>query len=274
MLLNALNLNEIERHEEKKPSAADMIRQSISCALAGLLTVVPGLAFLFGLLGYWTPGSGVVVLSLIFCLASRIKPRHRGRDVSAGCKGHQDVRPLLRRRCCGIFLPLEPWDPSTAGHRSRQYPRTCSKYPPRVNPRTLTAVHPSWVISFARRRHAPAPRLRCGISKISKTVCVVRRSTPSKSILPRTRSNGSRHGSMFREAISACACLNLPSHDMRLSPTLPTPALLQGELVCGVAHRGGGERAMTRLGDAIVPISLRAADMPTRRVQIRRPCRE
>jgi len=43
-----------------------MIRKTISCALAGLLTVVSALAFLFGLLGYWEPSSGVVVLSLIF----------------------------------------------------------------------------------------------------------------------------------------------------------------------------------------------------------------
>jgi hypothetical protein len=46
-----------------------MIRQLISCALAGLLTVVPALAFLFGLFGYWTPGSEVVVLALIFSFA-------------------------------------------------------------------------------------------------------------------------------------------------------------------------------------------------------------
>ena len=44
----------------------DMIRKTISCALAGLLTVVSALAFLSGLLGYWEPSSGVVVLSLIF----------------------------------------------------------------------------------------------------------------------------------------------------------------------------------------------------------------
>jgi hypothetical protein len=43
-----------------------MIRKSISCALAGLLIVVPALA-LFGLFGHWQPGSGVVVLSLVFC---------------------------------------------------------------------------------------------------------------------------------------------------------------------------------------------------------------
>jgi hypothetical protein len=46
-----------------------MIRKSISCALAGLLTVVPAVAFLFGLFGYWTPGSEVVVLALIFSFA-------------------------------------------------------------------------------------------------------------------------------------------------------------------------------------------------------------
>jgi accessory gene regulator protein AgrB len=46
-----------------------MTRKSISCALAGLLTVVPALAFFLMLLGYWTPGSEVVVLVLIFCFA-------------------------------------------------------------------------------------------------------------------------------------------------------------------------------------------------------------
>ena len=44
----------------------DMIRKTISCALSGLLTVVSAVAFLSGLLGYWEPSSGVVVLSLIF----------------------------------------------------------------------------------------------------------------------------------------------------------------------------------------------------------------
>ena len=44
----------------------EAIRKTIPCALAGLLTVVSALAFLSGLLGYWEPGSGVVVLSLIF----------------------------------------------------------------------------------------------------------------------------------------------------------------------------------------------------------------
>lgn len=45
-----------------------MIRRSISCALAGLLIVVPVLAFLFMLLGHWQPGSGSIAL-LIFSFA-------------------------------------------------------------------------------------------------------------------------------------------------------------------------------------------------------------
>src|SRR5262249_8148499 len=65
---------------------------------------------------------------------------------------------------------------------SRQYPRTCSRYPPLVNPRTLTVVHPNCAITAARRRQAPGPRFRCGISKMSKTVCVVMRSMPSSPI--------------------------------------------------------------------------------------------
>src|SRR5262249_43504670 len=52
--------------ERQRSRVGDMIRKTISCALAGLLTVVSALAFLFGLLGYWEPSSGVVVLSLIF----------------------------------------------------------------------------------------------------------------------------------------------------------------------------------------------------------------
>jgi hypothetical protein len=40
-----------------------MIRKTISCVLAVLLTVVPALALL---LGHWQPGSGIVVLGLLF----------------------------------------------------------------------------------------------------------------------------------------------------------------------------------------------------------------
>ena len=53
-----------------QPKWGDMIRKSISCALAGLLTVVSALAFLSGLLGYWEPSSGLVVLSLMFGFAA------------------------------------------------------------------------------------------------------------------------------------------------------------------------------------------------------------
>jgi hypothetical protein len=43
-----------------------VIRKAISFVLAGLLTVVPALALL---LGHWQPGSGIVVLGLIFTSA-------------------------------------------------------------------------------------------------------------------------------------------------------------------------------------------------------------
>jgi ribosomal protein L9 len=56
----------VEKVATNAAERGDMIRKTISCALAGLLTVVSALAFLSGLLGYWEPGSGVVVLSLIF----------------------------------------------------------------------------------------------------------------------------------------------------------------------------------------------------------------
>jgi ribosomal protein L9 len=56
----------VEKVATNAAGRGDMIRKTISCALAGLLTVVSALAFLFGLLGYWEPSSGVVVLSLIF----------------------------------------------------------------------------------------------------------------------------------------------------------------------------------------------------------------
>ena len=42
-----------------------MISKSISCALAGLLIVVPALAFLISLFGHWQPGSKLVE-ALIF----------------------------------------------------------------------------------------------------------------------------------------------------------------------------------------------------------------
>jgi ribosomal protein L9 len=56
----------VEKVATNAAERGDMIRKTISCALAGLLTVVSALAFVSGLLGYWEPSSGVVVLSLIF----------------------------------------------------------------------------------------------------------------------------------------------------------------------------------------------------------------
>ncbi len=56
----------VEKVASNAAGWGDMIRKTISCALAGLLTVVSALAFVSGLLGYWEPSSGVVVLSLIF----------------------------------------------------------------------------------------------------------------------------------------------------------------------------------------------------------------
>src|SRR5262249_21969734 len=56
----------VEKVATNAAERGDIIRKIISCALAGLLTVVLTLAFLSGLLGYWEPSSGVVVLSLIF----------------------------------------------------------------------------------------------------------------------------------------------------------------------------------------------------------------
>ena len=56
----------VEKVATNAAERGDIIRKTISCALAGLLTVVLTVAFLSGLLGYWEPSSGVVVLSLIF----------------------------------------------------------------------------------------------------------------------------------------------------------------------------------------------------------------
>jgi len=56
----------VEKVATNAAERGDIIRKTISCALAGLLTVVSAVAFLSGLLGYWEPSSGVVVLSLIF----------------------------------------------------------------------------------------------------------------------------------------------------------------------------------------------------------------
>ena len=73
-----------------------MIRKTISCALAGLLTVVSALAFLFALLGYWEPSSGVVVLSLIFGLTIGV--------MWLGSEGSEIFRSGRRRRAWGRWL--------------------------------------------------------------------------------------------------------------------------------------------------------------------------
>src|SRR5262249_41834080 len=72
----------------------EAIRKTIPCALAGLLTVVSALAFLSGLLGYWEPSSGVVVLSLIFgftigvmWLGSEVSEIFRTGDAVQGADG-------------------------------------------------------------------------------------------------------------------------------------------------------------------------------------------
>jgi hypothetical protein len=44
-----------------------VIRKSISLVLAGLLTVVPALVFIFRLLGYWTFHPEAIVSVLVFC---------------------------------------------------------------------------------------------------------------------------------------------------------------------------------------------------------------
>jgi ribosomal protein L9 len=70
----------------------------ISWALAGLLTVVSALAFQSGLLGYWEPSSGVVVLSLIFGFT--IGVMWLGSEVS------EIFRSARRRRIWGRCLRL------------------------------------------------------------------------------------------------------------------------------------------------------------------------
>jgi hypothetical protein len=74
---------------------------------------------------------------------------------------------------------------------------------------TRTAVQPNSAISFAKRRHAPAPRLFCGTSRISNSSYVVIRSMPSSPILPCKRSDGSRLGSPFCAASFRSASRNL-----------------------------------------------------------------
>ena len=108
-----------------------------------------------------------------------------------------------------VFLAASVWElPSIAAVPANLFQITSARQPPDPN-----GGPPSSVIPFASRRHALALRFRCGISKISKTVCVVMRSMPSSPIFPRNRSSGRCQESAFRATISACACFILSSHD-------------------------------------------------------------
>src|SRR5260221_692094 len=86
----------VEKVATNAAERGDMIRKTISCALAGLLTVVSALAFLSGLLGYWEPSSGVVVLSLIFGFT--IVVMWLGSEVS-------EIFRSGRRRRALLFIP-------------------------------------------------------------------------------------------------------------------------------------------------------------------------
>jgi hypothetical protein len=97
---------------------------------------------------------------------------------------------------------------------SLAYPLICSSKPLWLSPRALIGTHRSSRISFDKRRHAPAPRLRCGTSKTSKIACVPIRSTLSSATLPRSRSSRSRQGSAF----CAAASLILVSHETIACP--------------------------------------------------------
>jgi ribosomal protein L9 len=82
--------------DDNSAERGDMIRKTISCALAGLLTVVSALAFQSGLLGYWEPSSGVVVLSLIFGFTIGV--------MWLGSEGSEIFRSGRRRRAWGRWL--------------------------------------------------------------------------------------------------------------------------------------------------------------------------
>src|SRR5262249_31802683 len=64
-LLSEIGSELVEKVATNAAGWGDMIRKTISCALAGLLTVVSAVAFLFGLLCYLGPSFWVVLLSLI-----------------------------------------------------------------------------------------------------------------------------------------------------------------------------------------------------------------
>jgi hypothetical protein len=53
---------------------------------------------------------------------------------------------------------------------SRAYPRIISRSPRWFSPRALIGLQSSSRISLAKRRHAPAPRLRWGTSALSRAI--------------------------------------------------------------------------------------------------------
>jgi hypothetical protein len=114
------------------------------------------------------------------------------------------------RRCrqqCECRARATQWCGGVTEHRdSTREPALC-------NHRTCTGAQPRSRIAAERRRQAPAPRLRCGISKISNTACVVMRSMPSSPTLPRRRSRRTRQGSAFSASASALASCSSSHHD-------------------------------------------------------------
>src|SRR5262245_38201204 len=103
-----------------------MIRKLISCVLAGLLTFVPALAFLFGLLGHWQPGSGLVALPLIFSFVFGVV--WLGTEVSEIFKVRKPSweEQYAQNIYDGFVISNDPGDISAlklrlSGHSMRQY---------------------------------------------------------------------------------------------------------------------------------------------------------
>jgi len=104
-----------------------------------------------------------------------------------------------------------------AAAAERQYPLTCSLYPPLVKSRKRTGLQPRSRITADKRRQAPTPRLRCGTSNTSNTACVLMRSMPSSPMVPRNRSSGSRYGSGSPPGACTFASCISSHHDRTVS---------------------------------------------------------
>lgn len=85
----------------------------------------------------------------------------RRNGANAGRRDRDPVDDGRTRREAGSPFFLSSSGPTRNGvlyrddgppRAARQNPLTCSMYPPRVIPRTLTAAHPNSVMSLARRR--------------------------------------------------------------------------------------------------------------------------